>query len=152
MKANNDLEQEIAALEESWFDIGKRSSSVSGYGPLALAPFTGGASLAVAACGALLATAAAALPPHKTVTFNLRQRTELREKLSNTRSASEKARAELRRPKKNSNACKQLGMSKQTSRPCSAKSTESLNLPFRRSQYKQADSFQIILVFILYLP
>jgi hypothetical protein len=100
MKANNDLEQEIAALEESWFDIGK-SSSVSGYGPLALAlaPFTGGASLAVAACGALLATAAAALPPHKTVTFNLRQRTELREKLSNTRSASEKARAELKTAK-----------------------------------------------------
>jgi hypothetical protein len=99
MKANNDLEQEIAALEESWFDIGKRSSSVSGYGPLALAPFTGGASLAVAACGALLATAAAALPPHKAVTFNLRQRTELREKLSNTRSASEKARAELKTAK-----------------------------------------------------
>jgi hypothetical protein len=84
----------FAALEESWLDISEVSSGVSSYGllALALAPFTGGVSLAVAA-------AAAALPPHRVVTFNLRQRTELREKLSNTRSALEKARAELKTAK-----------------------------------------------------
>jgi hypothetical protein len=97
MKANNDLEQEIAALEESW--ICNSDSDVLSDGLLALAPFIVGASLAVAAFGALFTTVAAAPPPHRAVAFDLPQRTELREKLSNTRSALEKARAELKTAK-----------------------------------------------------
>jgi len=100
MKANNDLEQEIAALEKCWIDIGKRGSNVSAYGP---APFTCGATVAMATCGISLATmayATAALPPpHRALTFNPRQRTELKEKLSNARGAFEKGRAELKTAK-----------------------------------------------------
>ena len=90
MKANNELEQEISALEKSWLDIdvgrGVSSASVSG-GPL----------LAMATCGvSSVFYAAAALASHRALTFRLRQIIRLEEKLSSARSAFERRCTELK--------------------------------------------------------
>jgi hypothetical protein len=91
IRANNDLEQEIAALETSWLDISESHTPSLGVGSSV------GAS---SSFSVVIAIAAAVLSPHRAVTTNLHQKAKIREKLSNAQSAFEKGRAELETAKK----------------------------------------------------
>ncbi|PMD49710.1 uncharacterized protein K444DRAFT_638337 [Hyaloscypha bicolor E] len=90
IRANNDLEQEIAALETSWLDISESHS------------FSGGvaAGSSLWAISALITIGATVLFPHKAVAANLQQRAEIQGKFSNAQSAFEKGRTELETAKK----------------------------------------------------
>jgi hypothetical protein len=89
IKANNNLELEIVALERSWHDIGRRSihDSVG----MAASPY--GSLIAWLTCG--VSTVLVALVTEKALISNLQQRSKLKQRLEKTRRALEKGRAQL---------------------------------------------------------